>query len=115
MPALVTVPDPGHAKAQGTAAEVASRKYYRDQQALVKDTRSTGRFLKSTKSLRETGLSGKASRFSATAKDVGKLGRLVVLLRQEFSSAGLDVTCFDLADMSKEVLECVINKLFVVQ
>ncbi|KAK3277553.1 hypothetical protein CYMTET_14447 [Cymbomonas tetramitiformis] len=59
-----------------TATEVTSRKYYRDQQALVKDIHSTGSFRKWTKLLRETVLGGKASRFAATAKDVVKLGRI---------------------------------------
>ncbi|KAK3239497.1 hypothetical protein CYMTET_50588 [Cymbomonas tetramitiformis] len=75
----MTVPCPGDAKAQDTAAEVALRKYYRDQQALVKDIRSTGRFRKWTKSPRETVLGGKASRFGGTANDVGELGRLALL------------------------------------
>ncbi|KAK3232919.1 hypothetical protein CYMTET_56754 [Cymbomonas tetramitiformis] len=82
-------------------------------ESLQKDISSTGRFRKWTrKSLREIDFGGKASRFVATAKDVGKFGRLLVLLRQELSSAGSDVLCFDLADMSKEVLECVNELLY---
>ncbi|KAK3279859.1 hypothetical protein CYMTET_12275 [Cymbomonas tetramitiformis] len=58
------------------------------------------------KALRETVLGAKANRFAATAADVGKRSRLVVVLLQEFSSVGLDVACFDLADLDKEVMEC---------
>ncbi|KAK3243394.1 hypothetical protein CYMTET_46950 [Cymbomonas tetramitiformis] len=74
--------------------------------ALDKEIRSTWHYRKWAKALRETVLGGKANRFAATAKNVGKLGRLVALLRQEFSGAGCGVLR-PRGHEQGEVFECV--------
>ncbi|KAK3265842.1 hypothetical protein CYMTET_25503 [Cymbomonas tetramitiformis] len=66
------VDDPGGTKAEDSAAVVARRTYVTAQSTLVKKD-----------------------------KGVSKLGKLIVLLRTEFSTAGLDLASFDFNDHTK--------------
>ncbi|KAK3279061.1 hypothetical protein CYMTET_13035 [Cymbomonas tetramitiformis] len=106
-PTLTTpeVDDPGETKAEDSAAVVARRACFTAQSTLVRKVRESG--TKWAKTLRETVLGGKHVRFSGKNKDLAKLGKLIVLLKTEFSAVGLDLASFDFSDPTKEVIPLV--------
>ncbi|KAK3232956.1 hypothetical protein CYMTET_56725 [Cymbomonas tetramitiformis] len=90
-PTLATppVPAPGEVKADDTAAIIAARAHYVQQQRLVQE----------------------AMRFEGVDKDVAKLGKLIVRIKTAFSTSGLDLAFFDFDDPAKGVIKCA-NDLF---
>ncbi|KAK3251013.1 hypothetical protein CYMTET_39643 [Cymbomonas tetramitiformis] len=89
----VTNPDP----ASNTDADVATRKYLQEQSKLV-DEVYKGRLHRTwAKGIREDILGDKKHYFSGTT-DAGLLSDVLVQLRTEFESAGLDLVSFDLDD-----------------
>ncbi|KAK3233880.1 hypothetical protein CYMTET_55855 [Cymbomonas tetramitiformis] len=89
----VTNPDPN----SNTDADVATRKYLQEQSKLV-DEVYKGRLHRTwAKGIREDILGDKKHYFSGTT-DAGLLSDVVVQLRTEFESAGLDLVSFDLDD-----------------
>ncbi|KAK3261371.1 hypothetical protein CYMTET_29719 [Cymbomonas tetramitiformis] len=89
----VTNPDP----TSNTDADVATRKYLQEQSKLV-DEVYKGRLHRTwAKGIREDILGDKKHYFSGTT-DAGLLSDVVVQLRTEFESAGLDLVSFDLDD-----------------
>ncbi|KAK3245606.1 hypothetical protein CYMTET_44830 [Cymbomonas tetramitiformis] len=89
----VTNPDP----TSNTDADVATREYLQEQSKLV-DEVYKGRLHRTwAKGIREDILGDKKYYFSGTT-DAGLLSDVVVQLRTEFESAGLDLVSFDLDD-----------------
>ncbi|KAK3264337.1 hypothetical protein CYMTET_26917 [Cymbomonas tetramitiformis] len=89
----ITNPDP----TSNTDADVATRKYLQEQSKLV-DEVYKGRLHRTwAKGIREDILGDKKHYFSGTS-DAGLLSDVVVQLRTEFESAGLDLVSFDLDD-----------------
>ncbi|KAK3240895.1 hypothetical protein CYMTET_49299 [Cymbomonas tetramitiformis] len=89
----VANPDP----TSNTDADVATRKYLQEQSKLV-DEVYKGRLHRTwAKGIREDILGDKKHYFSGTS-DAGLLSDVVVRLRTEFESAGLDLVSFDLDD-----------------
>ncbi|KAK3287357.1 hypothetical protein CYMTET_5128 [Cymbomonas tetramitiformis] len=89
----VANPDP----ASNTDADVATRRYLQEQSKLV-DEVYKGRLHRTwAKGIREDILGDKKHYFSGTT-DAGLLSDVVVQLRTEFESAGLDLVSFDLDD-----------------
>ncbi|KAK3284528.1 hypothetical protein CYMTET_7824 [Cymbomonas tetramitiformis] len=89
----VTNPDP----ASNTDADVATRKYLQEQSKLV-DEVYKGRLHRTwAKGIREDILGDKKHYFSGTT-DASLLSDVMVQLRTEFESAGLDLVSFDLDD-----------------
>ncbi|KAK3280210.1 hypothetical protein CYMTET_11953 [Cymbomonas tetramitiformis] len=89
----VTNPDP----ASNTDADVATRKYLQEQSKLV-DEVYKGRLHRTwAKGIREDILGDKKHYFNGTT-DAGLLSDVVVPLRTEFESTGLDLVSFDLDD-----------------
>ncbi|KAK3250677.1 hypothetical protein CYMTET_39952 [Cymbomonas tetramitiformis] len=108
-PTLTTpeVEDPGAATADDTANLIARRKYFSDQTDVAKRVRESGLHRKWAKNRRETFLGGKHERFAGKDKDVAKLGKLIVLLKTVFSTAGLDLASFEFDDPTLEVIPLV--------
>ncbi|KAK3275821.1 hypothetical protein CYMTET_16064 [Cymbomonas tetramitiformis] len=95
----VTNPDP----ASNTDADVATRKYLQEQSKLV-DEVYKGRLRRTwAKGIREDILGDKKHYFSGTT-DAGLLSDVVVQLRTEFESVGLDLVSFDLDDPQAPVV-----------
>ncbi|KAK3239310.1 hypothetical protein CYMTET_50754 [Cymbomonas tetramitiformis] len=63
------------------------------------------------KAARELAVGGKDVRFTTEA-DVDKLAKIVVILKNEFGSAGLDLASFDLDDLDKKDIEKVNELLY---
>ncbi|KAK3270120.1 hypothetical protein CYMTET_21460 [Cymbomonas tetramitiformis] len=74
---------------------------------LVKKVRAAGQQRKWAKNLRETVLGGKRVKFSGKSKDGDTLGKLIMLLKTEFSTVGLDLALFYFDDPNKEVIPLV--------
>ncbi|KAK3275032.1 hypothetical protein CYMTET_16820 [Cymbomonas tetramitiformis] len=85
---------------------LAARQHYQDQIKLVNDVRKESMHRTWGKALRMFVLGDKNKRVEAVPKDINKLGKLVVALKTEFQSAGLDVSSFDFANPSR-VIEAV--------
>ncbi|KAK3250962.1 hypothetical protein CYMTET_39685 [Cymbomonas tetramitiformis] len=73
----------------------ADMQHYMDQVKLVMDVRKENRHRAWGKALRMSVLGDKNKRFETVPKDIDKLGKVVVALKTEFMSAGLDVSSFD--------------------
>ncbi|KAK3272676.1 hypothetical protein CYMTET_19041 [Cymbomonas tetramitiformis] len=82
-------------------------KYFSNQTDIVKRVRESGLHRKWANNLRETVLGGKYERFAGKDKDVAKLGKLIVLLKTEFSTAGLDFASFEFDNPALEVIPLV--------
>ncbi|KAK3287002.1 hypothetical protein CYMTET_5474 [Cymbomonas tetramitiformis] len=83
---------------------LAARQHNHDQVKLVKDVRKENRHRAWGKALRILSVLGdKNRRFEAVPKDIDKLGKLVVTLKTEFQSAGLDVSSFDFENPTREI------------
>ncbi|KAK3247265.1 hypothetical protein CYMTET_43235 [Cymbomonas tetramitiformis] len=108
-PTLATpeVEDPGAAKADDTANVIARRKYFSDQTNIVKRVRESGLHRKWAKNLRERVLGRKHEKFAGKDKDVAKLGKLIVILKTEVSTAGLDLASFEFDNPVLEVIPLV--------
>ncbi|KAK3266715.1 hypothetical protein CYMTET_24682, partial [Cymbomonas tetramitiformis] len=89
----VTNPDP----ASNTDADVATRKYLQEQSKLVDEIYKGQLHRTWAKGIREDILGDKKRYFSGTA-DADLLSDVVVRLRTEFESAGLELASFDLDD-----------------
>ncbi|KAK3274420.1 hypothetical protein CYMTET_17396, partial [Cymbomonas tetramitiformis] len=63
------------------------------------------------KAVHELSLGGKDQYFEA-AKDSEKLSKIVVVPKNEFSSAGLDLSSFEFDDLTKEVIPKVNELLY---
>ncbi|KAK3246250.1 hypothetical protein CYMTET_44208 [Cymbomonas tetramitiformis] len=90
-----TVPTPNPASNED--ADVAIMRYLQEQGKLIDDIYKTRLHRAWAKSIREDVLGDKKHHFRGT-DDVGLLSDLVVQLRTEFESAGLDLKSFDLDD-----------------
>ncbi|KAK3287100.1 hypothetical protein CYMTET_5373 [Cymbomonas tetramitiformis] len=99
-----TVPNP--APSSNEDADVATRKYLQEQSKLVDDVYKTRLHRQWAKGIREDVLGDKKHHFRGT-DDAGLLSELVVQLRTEFHSAGLELASFDLDDP----LACVVTKV----
>ncbi|KAK3272989.1 hypothetical protein CYMTET_18749 [Cymbomonas tetramitiformis] len=99
-----TVPNP--APNSNEDADVATRKYLQEQSKLVDDVYKTRLHRQWAKGVREDVLGDKKHHFRGT-DDAGLLSELVVQLRTEFHSAGLELASFDLDDP----LACVVTKV----
>ncbi|KAK3288202.1 hypothetical protein CYMTET_4310 [Cymbomonas tetramitiformis] len=77
---------------------------------IVKRVRESGLHRKWAKNLRETVLGGKHEKFAGKDKDVAKLGKLIVILKTEFSTAGLDLASVEFNNPALEVIP-LINEL----
>ncbi|KAK3262023.1 hypothetical protein CYMTET_29099, partial [Cymbomonas tetramitiformis] len=62
--------------------------------------------------LRETVLGGKHEKFAGKNKDVAKLSKFIVLLKTEFSTAGLDLASFGFDDPTREIIPLVNERAY---
>ncbi|KAK3282777.1 hypothetical protein CYMTET_9504 [Cymbomonas tetramitiformis] len=90
-----TVPTP--APTSNEDADVATRKYLQEQSRLLDDIYKARLDRQWAKGIREDVLGDKKHHFRGT-DDAGLLSELVVQLRAEFHSAGLELASFDLDD-----------------
>ncbi|KAK3283714.1 hypothetical protein CYMTET_8607 [Cymbomonas tetramitiformis] len=104
-----TVPTP--APTSNEDADVATRKYLQEQSKLVDDIYKARLHRQWAKGVREDVLGDKKHHFRGT-DDVGLLSELVVQLRTEFHSAGLELASFDLDDPLARVVTKVNGLLF---
>ncbi|KAK3284430.1 hypothetical protein CYMTET_7931 [Cymbomonas tetramitiformis] len=79
-----------------------ARQLFEENNAKVTAIYAKGRHRQWAKAVRELSLGGKDQYFEA-AKDSEKLSKIVVVLKNEFSSAGLDLASFEFDDLAKEV------------
>ncbi|KAK3246642.1 hypothetical protein CYMTET_43829 [Cymbomonas tetramitiformis] len=104
-----TVPNP--APNSNEDADVATRKYLQEQSKLVDDVYKTRLHRQWAKGVREDVLGDKKHHFRGT-DDAGLLSELVVQLRTEFHSAGLELASFDLDDPLARVVTKVNGLLY---
>ncbi|KAK3264129.1 hypothetical protein CYMTET_27105, partial [Cymbomonas tetramitiformis] len=76
---------------------------FEENNAKVAAIYAKGRNRQWAKAVRELSLGDKDQYFEA-AKDSEKLSKIVVVLKNEFSSAGLDLASFEFDDLAKEVI-----------
>ncbi|KAK3233424.1 hypothetical protein CYMTET_56285 [Cymbomonas tetramitiformis] len=81
----------------------SARQLFEDNVTKVAAVYAKGRHRQWAKAVRELSLGGKDQYFEA-AKDSEKLSKIVVVLKNEFSSAGLDLSSFDLNDLAKAII-----------
>ncbi|KAK3249264.1 hypothetical protein CYMTET_41302 [Cymbomonas tetramitiformis] len=104
-----TVPTP--APTSNEDADVATRKYLQEQSKLVDDVYKARLHRQWAKGIREDVLGDKKHHFRGT-DDAGLLSELVVQLRTEFHSAGLELASFDLDDPLARVVAKVNGLLY---
>ncbi|KAK3242731.1 hypothetical protein CYMTET_47580 [Cymbomonas tetramitiformis] len=104
-----TVPTP--APNSNEDADVATRKYLQEQSKLVDEVYKARLHRQWAKGIREDVLGDKKHHFRGT-DDAGLLSELVVQLRTEFHSAGLELASFDLDDPLARVVTKVNGLLF---
>ncbi|KAK3251161.1 hypothetical protein CYMTET_39493 [Cymbomonas tetramitiformis] len=104
-----TVPTP--APTSNEDADVATRKYLQEQSKLVDDVYKARLHRQWAKGIREDLLGDKKHHFRGM-DDAGLLSELVVQLRTEFHSAGLELASFDLDDPLARVVTKVNGLLY---
>ncbi|KAK3250992.1 hypothetical protein CYMTET_39658 [Cymbomonas tetramitiformis] len=104
-----TVPTPAPTSSED--ANVATRKYLQEQSRLVDDIYTARLHRQWAKGIREDVLGDKKHHFRGT-DDAGLLSELVVQLRTEFHSAGLEMASFDLDDPLARVVAKVNGLLY---
>ncbi|KAK3266428.1 hypothetical protein CYMTET_24945 [Cymbomonas tetramitiformis] len=92
----------------------AARTLYEDSITKVDAIYSSGRHRAWAKAVRELALGGKDVRFTAEGADVEKLAKIVVIHKNDFSCAGLDLASFDLDDPTRRVIEKVNELLYAI-
>ncbi|KAK3270870.1 hypothetical protein CYMTET_20750 [Cymbomonas tetramitiformis] len=110
-PTPATPTKPVHVYGADTVATRASKVEYAGVSKIVSGIYSTGRHCKwASAAARGHVLGGKEAYFEADGSDTEKLARLVIAMRQEVLSAGLEIDVFNFDDPEKVVHEDV-NKL----
>ncbi|KAK3271562.1 hypothetical protein CYMTET_20101 [Cymbomonas tetramitiformis] len=104
-----TVPTPAPTSNEG--ADVATREYLQGQSKLVDDIYKARLHRQWAKGIREDVLGDKKHHFRGT-NDAGFLSELVVQLRTEFHSTGLEMASFDLDDPLARVVAKVNGLLY---
>ncbi|KAK3283625.1 hypothetical protein CYMTET_8711 [Cymbomonas tetramitiformis] len=87
------------------------RRLFEENNANVAAIYAKGRHRQWAKAVRELSLGGKDQYFEA-AKDSEKLSKIVVVLKNEFSSAGPNLSSFEFDDLTKEVIPKVNELLY---
>ncbi|KAK3284258.1 hypothetical protein CYMTET_8086 [Cymbomonas tetramitiformis] len=101
-PRTPPIATPGSPAANQTVAAAAAKVHFNHLVAKVNAIYPEGRHRAWAKALHEENLGGKQERLG-DADDAAKLARLVLAVRTEFVSAGLDETFFDLGDLAVRV------------
>ncbi|KAK3252794.1 hypothetical protein CYMTET_37928 [Cymbomonas tetramitiformis] len=101
----------GAPHADDSVGVLQARKLFEENVAKVAAVYANGRHRQSAKAVRELSLGGKDQFFEA-AKDSEKLSKIVVVLKNEFRSAGLDLSSFDFDDLTKAAIPKVDELLY---
>ncbi|KAK3279171.1 hypothetical protein CYMTET_12934 [Cymbomonas tetramitiformis] len=102
-PSTPPVPPPAAPHANDSDGIKSARLLFEDNVAKVAAVYAKGRHRQWAKAVRELSLGGKDQYFEA-GKDSEKLSKIVVVLKNEFNSAGLELSSFDLDDLTKAVI-----------
>ncbi|KAK3237582.1 hypothetical protein CYMTET_52354 [Cymbomonas tetramitiformis] len=95
----------------GSISEALIVLFFEENNAKVTAIYAKRRHRQWAKAVRELSLGGKDQYFEA-AKDSEKLFKIVVVLKNEFSSAGLDLSSFEFDDLAKGVIPKVNELLY---
>ncbi|KAK3237084.1 hypothetical protein CYMTET_52810 [Cymbomonas tetramitiformis] len=110
-PSTPPIPVPGAPHADDSVGVLQARQLFEENVAKVAAIYAKGRHRQWAKAVRELSLGGTDQYFEA-AKDSEKLSKIVVVLKNEFSSAGLDLSSFDFDDLTKAVIPKVNELLY---
>ncbi|KAK3242709.1 hypothetical protein CYMTET_47613 [Cymbomonas tetramitiformis] len=102
-PSTPPVPVPAAPHANDSDGILRARRLFEENVAKVSAIDAKGGHRQWAKAVRELSLGGKDQYFEA-AKDSEKPSKIVVVLKHEFSSAGLDLSSFDFDDLTKAVI-----------